>query len=95
MPCGLSEDALFVLNILYSNRCLASNRGFHSKKLKGLYTKKFSYKFEKTIKHLLNEGYITEIKKKESKYYISNIPKTSFALGSHGYSVTKGKIRPL
>lgn len=94
MSCGLSEDELFILNLLYRNRCLAKDRGFHSKKLEHLYIKKFSSNFERAIKNLL-KGYIAPIKKKELKYYISDIKKMSFALGSHGYSVTKGRIRPL
>jgi hypothetical protein len=95
MTCGLSDDELFILNILYKNRCLAGNRSFHSKKLEDLYIKKFSSNFEKSIKNLLNHGYIAPIKKQDLKYYISDIKITSFALDRHGYSVTKGRVRPL
>lgn len=95
MSCGLSDDELFVLNILYSNKNFKPSGGFHSKKLEGLYNKKFSSKFDVAIKNLLNKGYITPIKKKELKYYISDYKLMSFALGSHDYSVTKGRIRPL
>ncbi len=95
MTCGLSNDELFILNILYQNRCLSRTGGFHSKKLEDLYIKKFSSNFKHAIKNLLNKGYITPIKKKELKYYISNIPLTSFALGRHDYPVTKGRVRPL
>lgn len=95
MTCGLSEDELFILYVLYSHKCLASNRGKHSEQLKSIYRKKFSSDFKRAIKSLLNKGYITPIKKKELKYYISNIPLMSFALSSHGYSVTKGRERPL
>lgn len=95
MPCGLSDDELFVLNILYSHKCLKSNAGYHSKKLEHIYIKKFSLKFDRAIKNLLNKGYIASISKKELKYYISDIPSMSFALRSHGYPVTKGKTRPL
>jgi hypothetical protein len=66
MTCNLSEDALFILNLLYTRRCLAKDA-----------------------------GYITQIRKKDIKYYISDIKLTSVALGSHGYSVTKGRVRPL
>lgn len=95
MSCGLSDDELFILNLLYKKRCLAKDRGFHSKKLEDLYIKKFSSNFERAIKNLLNHGYIAPIKKQDLKYYISDMKKMSIALGSHGYSVTKGRVRPL
>ena len=57
--------------------------------------KKFSSRFENTIKNLLNGGYVAQIRKREVNYYISDIKLASFALGSHGYSVTKGRVRPL
>jgi hypothetical protein len=95
MPCDLSDDELFILNILYKRRNLRSDRGHHCKNLEGLYRKKFSSNFDDAIKNLLNKGYIAQIKKKEIKYYISNQKLMSFALNSHGYPVIKGKVRPL
>lgn len=95
MSCGLSVDELFILNVLYKGRNLASNRGYHCNKLEKLYVKKFSLKFDKTIKNLLNKGYIAQIRKQDIKYYISDLKAMNFALGSHGYDVTKGKIRPI
>lgn len=95
MTCNLSEDALFLLNLLYTKRCLARDAGYNSEKLSKIYAKKFSSDFEDTIRELLNKGYITQIRKKDIKYYISDIKLTSVALGSHGYSVTKGRVRPL
>jgi len=95
MSCGLSDDQLFILNILYTQKCLAKNRSYHLNKLKGQYCKKYSSNFKKAIQKLLNDGYITPIRKTDIKYYISNIPAMSYALSSHGYSVTKGKKRPL
>ncbi len=97
MSCGLSDNELFILNILYKNRNFASNRGQHCKKLEDIFERKYppQLKFEKSIKSLLNKGYITQIRKKEIKYYISDIKITSFALGSHGYSVVNGRVRPL
>jgi len=97
MSCGLTDDELFILNFLYKNRNFASNRGQHCKKLEELFERKFppQLKFEKSIKSLLNKGYITQIRKKEIKYYISNIKITSFALRSHDYSVVNGRVRPL
>ena len=97
MSCGLSDGELFILNFLYKNRNLASNRGQHCKKLEDIFNRKFSPrpKFEKAIKTLLNKGYIAQIRKKDIKYYISDIKMTSFALGSHDYPVVIGRERPL
>lgn len=95
MSCDLSDDALYILNILYTDRCFASNRGYHSKKLERILSRKTSSNHQNIIRELQNGGYITAIKKSELKYYISCMPKTVFALNSHGFSVTKGKTRKL
>lgn len=95
MPTDLSEDALFTLNILYSNRCFRDNRGYNEKKLKKILSKKRSRKYEDIVKELLNQGYITQINKKDIKYYISDIKKAIYALDSNGFPVTKGKMRKL
>lgn len=101
MTCGLSEGALFILNLLYQGRCLAKNEGYNSKKLSKIYSRRFSSDFKHTIKdfkHTIKEllgDYITQIRKNDIKYYISNFKLMSFALTSHGYLVTKGRERPL
>ena len=93
MSCGLSDDELFILNRLYTKRCLSDKRGYNSEKLKHEYINKYSSDFKNAIKKL--KKYITPIRKTDIKYYISDIPAMSYALSSHGYSVTKGKKRPL
>lgn len=97
MSCGLSDDKLFILYFLYTHKNLASNKGQHCKKLEGEFNRKYSPKpkFDKAIKALLNKGYIAQIRKKEIKYYISDIKLTFFALGSHDYPVVTGRKRPL
>ncbi|MDE4907756.1 hypothetical protein L0665_03905 [Methanogenium marinum] len=89
MSDELSEEMLFILNIFYKNRNLSSDKGYHSQKLKNLYGKKFPGReyltLKDAIKKLHNEGYITTIKKKEVKYYISNIPMAVLALQEHGF----------
>lgn len=94
MSCGLSKDALYILNILYQKRCFAKNRGYNSNKLSHICDKKLYSDFKNAIKELKN-GYITPIPKKDLKYYISNMKKAIFALDSHNYNVTKGRNRPL
>ncbi|MBP2029353.1 hypothetical protein J2755_000273 [Methanohalophilus levihalophilus] len=95
MSCGLSKDSLFVLNILYSKRCVHSSRGFHCDKLKHIMMKKTSTKFKDIMKELINEGYVSKLSKKEDKYFISDMKKAMFALGEHDFNVTKGKERIL
>lgn len=95
MSCGLSYGALLVLEKLYRDHCFARNEGYHCKKLERIISEKTDSKFDKVIKELLKEGYITQIKKSEIKYYISDIPKTIYALNSHEYSVTQGRNRKL
>lgn len=94
MSCGLTEETLFILNLLYKRRSVRSDKGYHSEKLKKLYIKKFPGRdhlsFKKALKILLNEGYITKIAKKEDKYYISNINMAVSALENHGYAASKG-----
>ena len=94
MSCELPEETLFILKILYTGRCLSSNRGYHSEKLNKLYQKKYPHKghlsFKSAIQTLLNQGYITKIRKKKDKYYISDIKKANLALITHGYITNNG-----
>lgn len=89
MVCDLTEETLFILNILYKNRNFRSDRGYHSEKLKGLFNKKFPGRdhlsYKEAIKILKNSGYIAVIKKKDEKYYISNMKEVIVALTDHGY----------
>lgn len=88
MSYELSEELLFILTIFYKKRNFSSDKGYHSEKLNKIYGKKFPGRghlvLKDAIKQLQNEGYITTIKKKEDKYYISDIPKTVFVLQEHG-----------
>jgi hypothetical protein len=95
MSCGLSYDALLVVYILYRNKCFKYDAGYNSKKLERIISEKTHSNFEQIIKRLLNDGYITQIRKKEIKFYISDIPKAIYAQNEHGFSVTQGKIRKL
>lgn len=94
MTSDLSNDAIFILNILYTNRNIRSDRGYNSELLKKVCMHKISCDFEDVIKEL-EHGYITRIKKKVIKYYISDMKKAILVLDAHGYSVTKGKTRKL
>lgn len=89
MSCGLSEEMLFILSLLYKGRNFRSDSGYHSKKLNKIYAKKVPnrghVKLKDAIQHLQNEGYITTIKKKEIIYYISDMKRASFVLQEHEF----------
>ena len=94
MCCQLSDEELFILDMLYQGRSLASNRGKNSEFIKKIYAKKrFTQDFDDAIKTLLNEGYITQIRKKDIKFYISNINQVTLVLSAHGFNTSLGKIR--
>ncbi|MCK5024473.1 MAG: hypothetical protein KAR56_02535 [Thermoplasmata archaeon] len=95
MSCGLGEKELWILNLLYTNRNFTQSSGYNSKKLERIYSRKFSNNIKPHTQVLLNEGYISQIRKKDIKYYILDKKKTSIALGSHGYNVTMGRERPV
>ncbi len=94
MSCGLGKEELWILNLLYTNRNFTPSSGYNSKKLERIYSRKFT-KIKPHIQALLNEGYISQIRKKDIKYYILDKTKASTALGSHGYNVTMGRERAL
>jgi len=95
LTCGLKEKELFILNILYTNRCLSRSRGFHSNKLDRLFKKKFNAKSKDTVKSLRNLGYIASVGKSPEKYYICDIPRAAQALRNHDYRVTRGREHSL
>lgn len=98
MPCNLPPEALFILSVLYKRRCFRTDAGYHSDKLKKIFLKKYPSRsskfFDTTIKVLLNDGYMGQIRKKKIKYYL-NYDRSVFALKSHGYDVVTGSIHKL
>ncbi len=95
MVCDLTNGELFILNILYTNRNFKPDAGYNSEKLKWIFSKKYQQDFDRAIKKLKNEGYITPIRKKDDKFYISDLKKTLVVLTAHGFNVTSGRERPL
>ncbi len=95
MACDLTNGELFILNVLYTNRCFKQSSGYNSKKLENIFVKGYTQDFEDAIKNLKNQGYITPIRKKDIKYFISDFKLTVAALTSHGYHTTQGKYRTL
>jgi len=111
MPCGLSDDELFILHNLYSSRCVSSSRSKNLKLLEGIYKHRTNDLKRKMQEHEIEEreiedldriihnlvmtGYIAPIKKKDPKYYISDLGKAMHALCEHRYKVTQGRERSL
>ena len=95
MSCGLGKEERWILNLLNTNRNFTQSSGYNSKKLERIYSRKFTDRIKPHIQLLLNERYISQIRKKDVKYYIIDMKKATFALRSHGYNVTKGRERPL
>lgn len=91
MTCGLGEEELFILNVLYVGRNLNRSASLNSRLLLSKYRRRFNDDPRDAIKNLLNNNYITQIPKREIKYYISDHPKAFFALGQHGFSVVSGR----
>lgn len=91
----MTDEELFVLNLLYQRRCVRSNRGFHSDKLDNLFRKKFGKGSYDTVKDLRNKGYLGAAGKSPEKYYIADLGRTMSVLSSHGYNVIQGRERPL
>jgi len=80
--------------MLYQGRSLAKDRGKNSELIKKIYAKKrFTKEFDDAIKTLLNEGYITQIRKKDIKFYISDMNQATLVLSAHGFNTSLGKIR--
>jgi hypothetical protein len=96
MSCNLSDGELYILNILYQRGCLNMAAGKNSKQIEKYYIKRgFSKDYDDAIHTLLNDGYITKIKKSDDKFYISDIKKAVPVLFEHGFDVTKGRVRPI
>ncbi|MDO8871195.1 MAG: hypothetical protein Q7V05_00480 [Methanoregula sp.] len=95
MVCDLTDGELFILNVLYTNRNFKQEAGYNSEKLKKNFSKKYNQNFDKAVKNLKNQGYITPIRKKDEKFYISDFKKAVAALAAHGFNVTTGSSRPL
>lgn len=94
MACGLGIDELFILNVLYGGRCIRSNRSYNLGQIASQFRAKFKKDPEDTARELVRKGYITPVRKRDTKYYISDIAMVCYALNQHGYSATSGRILP-
>ena len=91
MTCGLGEEELFILEILFKHRNFKQSSGFHHELLAKLFRRNFKNRDpDRHLKKLLNDGYVGRIGKSPYKYYCDG-KKTAIALGHHGRNVTMGR----
>lgn len=95
MSCGLEEYELYVLDELYSRLCFTDKHSYNLLRISKAYQRIFNKKVKEVAKDLSSKGYITQKKKSDPKYFISNRKMVESALSSHGYDVVFGKVRPL
>jgi hypothetical protein len=88
MPSGLTGMEIQILYILYRNKNFKTDAGYHGEKHRKILRKKYDQDFDEAISHLKNLAYIAAIRKKELKYYIIDLSKTSSVLEAHDLNVT-------
>ena len=95
MTCGLEPEELHILNVLYGHRCVSEKHSYNLKQISNAFFRKYGKDPNDVADGLAGKGYIALWKKKDKKYYISNIPKAMHALGEHNYNVIQGRYRRL
>lgn len=92
MVCNLEKDELFILNVLYINRCVRSNRSFNLGQIAKQSRAKFNEDPEDAAKGLQRKCYIAPVPKNDTKYYISDLPMACYEFNQHGYNAIEGRI---
>ena len=87
MVCGLNEGELFILNVLRVNHNFNEKGSYNLKQIAAQFRARFSEDPNDVAKNLENNNYITAKRKKDIKYWISDQPRTWYALSQHGYNV--------
>jgi hypothetical protein len=95
LSCGLEEFELYILDELFSHRCFSDKGSCNLLRFAKAYQRIFKLEIVEVAKDLSSKGYITQKKKSDPKYWISDYGKVYFALESHGYDVVSGRIRRL
>jgi len=95
LPCGLEDYELDILDTLFSRRCFNSKKSFNLKRIYKGYQRRFERDVVEVAKELSNKGYITQKKKSDPKYFISDYDMTREALRLHNHDVVLGRIRLL
>lgn len=95
MSCGLEDYELYILEELFDRRCFNSDHSFNLKRIYKGYKRRFKEEMVDVARELSKKGYITQKRKSDPKYYISNRDMVQEALRSHNYDVVLGRIRHL
>ncbi|MFZ3112158.1 hypothetical protein [Methanothrix sp.] len=94
MACGLVDEEIFILNALYQHRCINSNHSKNLGEIAKAFKAQFNVDLERFAVHLTSLGYITQKRKIDIKYFISDVPRTCIAINHHGGRATEGRIFP-
>lgn len=94
MACGLADEEIFILNALYHHRCINSNHSKNLGEIEKAFKAQFNIDLERFIVNLTSLGYITPKRKKDIKYFISDVPMTCTAINRHEGRATEGRIFP-
>lgn len=95
LSCGLEDYELDILDTLFSRRCFTHKSSFNLLRVYKGYQRQFGREIVDVAKELSDKGYITQKKKNDPKYYISNYDKTREALRLHDHGVIAGRVRHL
>lgn len=87
MVCSLSDAELFLLNVMRIGRNFNDKASYNPKQIASQFRDKYGEDPNYVAQRLVSKDYLTPKRKKDVKYWISNLPKTYYALGQHGFNV--------
>jgi hypothetical protein len=90
MVCGLNDGELFILNVLRVNHNFSDKASYNLKQIAPQFRARFNEDPNDVARNLENH-YITAKRKREIKYWISDRPRTWYALSQHGFNVGDGQ----
>ena len=88
MACGLNEGELFILNVLRTNHNLNKKASYNLKQIASQFRARFGADPNDVAKGLASKNYLTSKRKTDIKYWISDKPRTWYALSQHGFNVS-------
>jgi hypothetical protein len=94
MGCGLTTEELFILNALYHHRGIGKDHSKNLKEVEKAFNSQFNKSLNESITNLINKGFIAKKRKRDIKYYIVDIARTTCAINQHGGRATEGRVYP-
>ncbi|MGV8175105.1 MAG: hypothetical protein ACP5OU_05330 [Methanothrix sp.] len=92
MACGLTDAELFLLNVMRNGRNFNDKASYNPKQIASQCRDKYGEDPNDVAQRLVSKDYLAPKRKKDIKYWISNLPKTYNALSQHGYNVCERRI---